>query len=47
MEDFGSVEELCVGSRDGMNHCPGFELVYLVGRLFICHSEVLLDQHSI
>lgn len=47
MEDFASVEELGVGSRDGMSHCPELELVYLVGRLFTCQSEVLLDQHSI
>lgn len=47
MEDFASVEEFGVGSRDGMNHCPGLESVYFVGRLFICQSEVLLDQHSI
>lgn len=47
VESFASVEGFGEGSRDAVKHCPGLELVYLVGRLFVCQSEVLLDQHSV
>lgn len=47
VEAFASVEDFSEGSRDAVKHCPGLELVSLVGRLFVCQSEVLLDQHSV